>query len=85
MAECVERDSGRPGSVPSPRLLDRQGWSTLFAGSLLVLISFTTNYGDDNLSHFANLEAYEQVGVGLHLAALAALASDVELASRLRY
>ena len=26
-----------------PRLLDRQGWSTLFAGALLLLISFTTN------------------------------------------
>jgi hypothetical protein len=41
-------------------LLDRQGWSTLFAGSLLLLISFTTNYGDDNVFHFANLQAHEQ-------------------------
>jgi hypothetical protein len=71
--------------IPRPWLFDRQGWSTLLAGVLLLLISFITNYGDDNLLHFANLQAHEQVGVGLHLAALAALAGDVELASRLRH
>ena len=51
---------GLPGllaPVPRPRLLDRQGWSTLVAGSLLLLISFTTNYGDDNLFQFGNLSA----------------------------
>jgi hypothetical protein len=41
-------------------LLDLQGWSTLFAGSLLLLISFTTNFGDDNVFQFRNLPAHEQ-------------------------
>jgi len=70
-----------------------QGWSTLVAGSLLLLISFTTNYGDDNLFQFGTLPAHDQVGMGLHLAALAALAGVdevfsegvVQLATRLRH
>ena len=80
----VETLPGIPRSSP-PRLLDRQGWSTFLAGSLLLLISFTTNYGDDKLSRFLRLPAHEQVGMGLHLAALAALVGDVQLASRLRH
>ena len=75
----------QPDSAPPPRLLDRQGWSTLAAGALLLLISFTTNYGDDNLSHFGRLPAAVALGVGLHIAALAALIGDVQLASRLRH
>ncbi len=51
---------GLPAPVPPPRLLDLQGWSTLVAGSLLLLISFTTNYGDDNLSRFRRLPAHDQ-------------------------
>jgi hypothetical protein len=79
---------GLPGllaPVPRPRLLDRQGWSALLAGSLLLLISFTTNYGDDNLFQFGNLPAPDKVGLCLHLAALAALAGDAQLATRLRH
>ena len=72
-------------ALPPPRLLDRQGWSTIFAGGLLLLISFTANYGDDSLLHFASLPAPIKVGVGLHLAALAALVGDVELATRVRH
>jgi hypothetical protein len=68
-----------------PRPLDRQGWSTLVAGALLLLISFITNYGDDNLLQFSSIPTYDKVGVGLHLAALAALAGDVQLATRLRH
>ena len=52
--------SALPALVPQPRLLDRQGWSTLLAGSLLLLISFTANYGDDKLSRFLRLPAHEQ-------------------------
>ena len=62
-----------------------RGWSTLVAGSLLLLISFTTNYGDDNLFQFGTFQTSEQIGVGLHLAALAALAGDAQLATRLRH
>ena len=78
-------DSSAPSDLPPPKLLDRQGWSTLFAGALLLLISFTTNYGDDNLLRFASLKTAHQIGMGLHFAALAALVGDVELASRLRH
>ena len=80
----AERLPGIPRSSP-PRLLDRQGWSTLVAGALLLLISFTTNYGDDKLSRFRRLPAHDQVGMGIHVAALAALAGDAQLATRLRH
>jgi hypothetical protein len=35
---------GLSDPAPFPWLPDRQGWSTLIAGALLLLISFTTNY-----------------------------------------
>ena len=85
MAEGVESLPGLPDPVPRPWLLDRQGWSTLVAGALLLLISFTTNYGDDNLLLFGTIPVDDQVGMGLHVAALAALAGDVQLATRLRH
>ena len=75
--------SALPALVPQPRPLDRQGWSTLLAGSLLLLISFTANYGDHNLSRFLRLPAHDKVGICFHFAALAALVGYVELASRL--
>jgi hypothetical protein len=74
--------SGTP--PPRPPLLDRQALATFLAGVLLLLISFTTNYGYGDLQHFGSLAIHEQVGMGLHLAALAALFGDVELATRLR-
>ena len=81
----LEPRSAQPALTQQPRLLDRQGWSTLLAGALLLLISLTTNYGDDYLSRFRTLPAHVQIGMGLHLAALAALAGDVQLATRLRH
>ena len=80
-----QNPSALPALAPQPGLLDRQGWSTLLAGALLLLISFITNYGDDNLLHFGRLPADVQIGVGCHLAALAALAGDAQLATRLRH
>ena len=64
-------------------MLDRQALATLLAGTLLLLISFTTNYSYGDLQHYRFLAIDEQVGVGLHLAAVAALFGDVELATRL--
>jgi hypothetical protein len=81
----VQSLSGQPDSAPPPRLLDRQGWSTLVAGALLLLISFTTNYGNDNLLKFGDIATLDKVGMGLHLVALAALAGDAQLATRLRH
>jgi hypothetical protein len=71
--------------LPSPRLLDRQGWTTLVAGALLLLISYFTNVGDCKILRFSSLPATEAVGIYLHLAALAALVGDVELATHLRH
>jgi hypothetical protein len=65
--------------------MDRQALATFVAGVLLLLISFTTNYRYGDLQHFGSLANNEQVGMGLHLAALAALFGDVELATRLRH
>ncbi len=93
VTERPDSISGPPGLAPQPRLLDRQGWSTLVAGALLLLISFTTNYGDDNLLQFSRIAVAHKIGLCLHLAALAALAcvdevfseGVVELATRLRH
>jgi len=49
-----------PSDLLPPKLLDRQGWLTLFAGALLLLIPFTTNYGDDNVLQFASLKVADQ-------------------------
>jgi hypothetical protein len=81
----VENLPGLPDSALQPRLIDRQGWSTLLAGALLLLISFTTNVGDDYFFPIRKVPAADKVGVGLHLAALAALAGDVQLTTRLRH
>jgi hypothetical protein len=67
-----------------PTLLDQQAIATLFAGGLLIAISFLTNYGHGAFFHFSALPLDEQIGVSLHTAALAALFGDAELATRLR-
>jgi hypothetical protein len=64
--------------------LDRQAAATLLAGSLLIAISFLTNYGHGAILHLSSLSLDEQIGVSLHTAALAALFGDAELATRLR-
>ena len=71
--------------VPALLHIDGQGCWNLLAGTLLILISFTTNYNNGDIQAFRSLPWHDQVGMGLHLAALAALAGDVELASRLRH
>jgi hypothetical protein len=65
--------------------VDQQGLVTLVAGSLLILISFFTNYSYGDLQQLGSLAHDEQIGVALHVAALAALFGDVELATRLRH
>jgi hypothetical protein len=64
--------------------LDRQAAATLLAGSLLLAISFLTNYGHGAILQLSSLSLDEQIGVSLHTAALAALFGDAELATRLR-
>ena len=64
--------------------LDRQAAATLLAGSLLIAISFLTNYGHGALLHLSTFSLDEQIGASLHISALAALFGDAELATRLR-
>lgn len=63
---------------------DSQAITALVGGILLILISFFTNYSYDDLPGFLSLQANKQIGVSLHIAALAALAGEIELASRVR-
>ena len=71
--------------MKSSPFLDRQAFATLAAGGLLIAISFITNYGHGAFVDFVTNPLDEQIGLCLHLAALAALFSDVELATRLRH
>ena len=64
--------------------LDRQAAATFLAGALLIAIPFITNYGHGALFHLSTLSLDEQIGVSLHIAALAALFGNTELATRLR-
>ena len=65
-------------------ILDRQAAATLLGGGLLLAISFFSNIGYGALLHLRAAALDEQIGVCLHLAALAALVGDAELATRLR-
>jgi len=69
----------------SPPFLDRQATATLIAGALLLAISFFSNVGYEALFHIRAAALDEQIGLCLHLAALAALVGDAELATRLRH
>jgi len=69
----------------SPPFLDRQTTATLIAGALLLAISFFSNVGYEALFHIRAAALDEQIGLCLHLAALAALVGDAELATRLRH
>jgi len=84
MGNTQPRSAAASPASPPP-LLDRQGWWNLLAGMLLILISFTTNFSDGDLHNFSSLALNDQIAICLHLAALAALIGDVELASRLRH
>jgi hypothetical protein len=54
----TERQGRRPG-------FDGQARTALIGGTLLILISFITSYGDVNLLRFTQLALDEQVGVSL--------------------
>jgi hypothetical protein len=68
-----------------PLLLYSQGWSTLLAGALLLMISFTTDYADDNLFRCGSFPGPAKVGMLLHFTALAALAANAQLVTHLRH
>ena len=79
------RPNGTATLMDSPPVLDRQAAATLIAGALLLAISFFSNIGYRTLLHIRAAALDEQIGVCLHLAALAALVGDAELATRLRH
>jgi hypothetical protein len=70
--------------IKGSALLDRQAVATLVAGVLLLAISVLTNYGHGAFTHLGRLDLDDQVGLCLHAAALAALLSDAQLATRVR-
>jgi len=87
IAESIKkrRPNGAATVMDSPPVLDRQAAATLIAGALLLAISFSSNIGYGALIHLRAAALDEQIGVCLHLAALAALVGDAELATRLRH
>ncbi|MCP9917475.1 hypothetical protein [Cyanobium sp. ATX 6F1] len=80
----IESASAASLSAQQP-LLDRQALATLIAAVLLILIPSFTNDSYGDLPHFGALAINDKIGVGLHVAAVAAVFGDVELATRLRH
>ena len=87
IAESIKkrRPNGAATVMNSQPVLDSQAAATLIAGALLLAISFSSNIGYGALIHLRAAALDEQIGVCLHLAALAALVGDAELATRLRH
>jgi hypothetical protein len=64
--------------------LDPAGWVSLAAGLLIILITFVTSYSHVDLFGFLQFKVNQQIGIPLLLAAVAALAGEVKLASNNR-
>ena len=64
--------------------LDPAGWVSLAAGLLIILITFFTSYSHVDLFGFIRFKVDQQIGIPLLFAALAALVSEVKLASNNR-
>jgi len=73
------RSISAPLAAGSPGRVNPSRWSSAAPDFIF------SNYGDDHLLQFGSLPASDQIGMGLHLAALAALAGDAQLATRLRH
>ena len=71
-----EKTSESPDTI-RPTCYEGQSLAALLGGILLILISFFTNYGYDDLLGLFSFEANNQIGVSLHIAALAALVSKL--------
>jgi hypothetical protein len=64
--------------------LDPASWFSLAAGLLIILITFFTSYSHVDLFGFLRFKVNQQIGIPLLLAAMAALAGEVKLASNNR-
>ncbi|MEB3199848.1 MAG: hypothetical protein VKK62_04900, partial [Synechococcaceae cyanobacterium] len=65
MVQALPPETPEDPEFPEPLLprrpwLDTQGFTTLIAGSLLLLISFITNYGHDDIFQIGSLPVDEQ-------------------------
>ena len=69
---------------PGHAWVDGQGTIILIGGTLLILISFFTSYSHVDIPCIGAIPVDQQVGIPLHLAALAALVGEVELEARVR-
>ena len=72
------------GSGDNAPPLDPAGWVSLAAGALIILITFFTSYNHVDLFGFLRFKVNQQIGIPLLLAAMAALAGEVKLASNSR-
>ncbi len=75
----------RPYGDGTPRKHLRAAWLSPIRRCTIAPDFVHHELGDESLFHFSNIAAAHKVGVCLHLAALAALACDVELATHLRH
>jgi hypothetical protein len=76
--------SGSTDSATNSSPLDAIGWVSLAAGLLIILITFFTSYSHVDLFGFIRFKVDQQIGIPLLFAALAALVSEVKLASNNR-
>ena len=76
--------TGSTDSATNLSPLDPAGWVSLAAGLLIVLITFFTSYSHVDLFGFIRFKVDQQIGIPLLLAAVAALVSEVKLASNNR-
>jgi len=75
---------GTRDSEESSSPLDPVGWVSLAAGLLVILITFFTSYNHVDFFGFIHFRVNQQIGIPLLLTAVAALDSEVKLASNNR-
>jgi len=75
---------GTRDSEESSSPLDPVGWVSLAAGLLVILITFFTSYNHVDFFGFTHFRVNQQIGIPLLLTAVAALDSEVKLASNNR-
>jgi hypothetical protein len=80
LVTVMEEPIGETAQEPFP-WLDRTGLAALLAGTLILLITFFTSCSHVDIPAQGSLQVNQQIGISLLFAALAALFSEVKLAS----
>jgi hypothetical protein len=83
LATVISASKGPTAKEPFP-WLDRSGLAALVAGALVVLITFFTSYNHVAIPAHDSVKVNQRIGIPLLVAALAALVSEVKLASNSR-